>query len=144
MGAQQRAKGARFERDIAKRLFAELGITFARNLAQYQAADHGDLTPDNDAFPFLLECKARSTGADCQAAWMAQAAKAAAATGQHAAVVYKIGTQPIRVRIGIDAIVEAHGGTAVTHDTADLSIPAFAYVARELMARRAEKARWSA
>ena len=81
MGAQQRSKGARFERDVAKRLFAELGITFKRDLSQYQQSDRGDLTPDNPAFPFLIECKTRASGADCLAAWEAQAHTAAKAVG---------------------------------------------------------------
>jgi hypothetical protein len=37
-----RAKGAAAEREIAKLLFDELGMTFKRDLEQYRAADHGD------------------------------------------------------------------------------------------------------
>jgi hypothetical protein len=46
-----RTKGASFEREVAKLLLLELGITFKRDLRQYQEADHGDLIPDDPAFP---------------------------------------------------------------------------------------------
>ena len=38
-----RGKGAKWERDLAKMLFLELGITFSRNLEQYRTAAGGDL-----------------------------------------------------------------------------------------------------
>ena len=46
-----RQKGAAAEREIAKLLFDELGMTFKRDLEQYRAADHGDLICD-EPFPF--------------------------------------------------------------------------------------------
>lgn len=53
-----RNKGANFERELAKLLFEELGLTFKRDIEQYRAADHGDLIcvemPD---FPFQLRQK---------------------------------------------------------------------------------------
>jgi hypothetical protein len=36
--ANSRNKGATFERDVAKMLFLELGITFKRDLRKYQEA----------------------------------------------------------------------------------------------------------
>ena len=138
-----RTKGASFERDVAKLLFGELGITFKRDLRQYQESDHGDLIADNPAFPFLIECKAYASGTTCKPAWEAQAARAAQKIGMIPVVIYKFDRHPIRCRLGIDAIMTAHGAQAVTHFSADLCIPGFAYVARELMARNAEQAKWS-
>jgi hypothetical protein len=57
-----RTKGAQFEREVAKLLLLELGITFKRDLRQYQEADHGDLIPDDPAFPFELSSSATPTG----------------------------------------------------------------------------------
>lgn len=131
-----RQKGARGEREIAKLLFLEMGINFRRNLRQYQEKDHGDLVTDHADWPFCIEVKYASTGADALSAWVAQVFKAAEATGLHPALIYKFNNKPARVRVWMDAIAEAHGGTAVCSEWADLSIQGFAYVARELMARR--------
>ena len=49
-----RNKGAQFERQVAKMLHDELGVSFKRDLEQYRAADHGDLIPDDPDFPFTL------------------------------------------------------------------------------------------
>ena len=51
-----RQKGAAAEREIAKLLFDELGLSFKRDLEQYRAADHGDLICD-EPFPFCIEVK---------------------------------------------------------------------------------------
>ena len=48
---------AKWERDLAKLLFLELGINFTRNLEQYRTAQGGDLIPDNEQFPFSIEAK---------------------------------------------------------------------------------------
>ena len=45
-----RNKGAAAEREIAKLLFDELGMTFKRDLEQYRAGDTGDLICD-EPFP---------------------------------------------------------------------------------------------
>ena len=60
-----RTKGAQFERKIAKELFLELGLTFKRNLEQYRAGNHGDLTCDNAAFPWTIECKRSAAACAC-------------------------------------------------------------------------------
>jgi len=137
--ANSRNKGATFERGVARELFRELGITFKRDLRQYQTADYGDLITDHAGWPFVIECKAYASGADAQSAWVAQVFKSAEATGLHPALVYKFNNKPVRVRVWMDAIAEAHGGTAVCTEWADLSIQGFAYVARELMARRTKR-----
>lgn len=129
-----RAKGAAFERDVAKQLFNELGITFNRDLEQYRASDHGDLIPDDPDFPFLIECKAHKYGTDCRPAWESQANKAAESAGKYPAVIWKFNNHPIRCRIPLEAVAKATSGQAVTHRTVDVNLPTFAYIAREIMA----------
>lgn len=137
MSINSRQKGAQFERAIAKELLAETGITFKRDLRQYQENERGDLVPSDDGFPFVIECKARATGGDCLPAWEIQAQKAAAAEGKYPAVIWKFNNKPVRVRIWLDAMAEAVGGSAVTTQHCDLSVQGFAWVAREIMAGRA-------
>lgn len=132
-----RDKGAAFEREIAKQLTLELGFQFRRDLRQYQQSDRGDLIPDNDAFPFLVECKAHKAGTDCRPSWETQAHKAALGTALYPVVVWKFDHHPVKCRVGIDAVAEAHGGHAVTHETCDVTLQGLAYLAREIMARRA-------
>jgi hypothetical protein len=86
-----RTKGAQFEREVAKLLLLELGITFKRDLRQYQEADHGDLIPDDPAFPFELELKRYAhgpiSGTD---KWWQQVTTAAAQDGQAACLDLQI------------------------------------------------------
>ena len=87
--ANSRAKGAKWERDLAKMLYLELGITFSRNLEQYRTAEGGDLIPDDDSFPFSIEAKHYATGRGCKKEWWAQSEKAAIAAGKMPCVIYK-------------------------------------------------------
>ena len=64
--ANSRAKGAKWERDLAKMLYLELGISFSRNLEQYRTAEGGDLIPDDESFPFSIEAKHYATGRGCK------------------------------------------------------------------------------
>lgn len=133
-----RQKGAAFERDVAKILHAELGIRFKRDLDQYRQRDRGDLIPDDDGFPFLVECKAHATGTDARGDWIAQVFRAVEGTGKHPALIWKFNHHPIRVRVWFDAIAEAVGGHAVSSQHADITLPGLCWLAREIMARRAE------
>ncbi len=135
MSANSRRKGATFERDIAKRLFAETGITFKRDLEQYRAGEHGDLIPDDDAWPFLIECKNIKAAKTFRAAWAEQVNAAIKDTGKFPCVIYKIGHGDIRVRVWFDSIAAVWGGSATTHQHADISIEGLAYLAREIMAK---------
>jgi Holliday junction resolvase len=121
-----RTKGAQFEREIANMLFFELGISFKRDLRQYQEADHGDLIPDNPAFPFELELKRYAhgpiSGTD---KWWQQVTTAANKTGKRPALIYKYDRQPIRV------VVELQGVRC------NISFEDFCYLARETMAHEA-------
>ena len=62
MATNGRNKGATFERDIAKMLDDELGISFKRNLDQYRESGLGDLIPSDPEFPFTLELKRYADG----------------------------------------------------------------------------------
>jgi Holliday junction resolvase len=118
-----RTKGAQFEREVAKLLLLELGISFKRDLRQYQEADHGDLIPDDPAFPFELELKRYAhgpiSGTD---KWWQQVTTAAAKTGKRPALIYRYDRQPIRV------VVELHGIRC------NISFEDFSYLTREIMA----------
>lgn len=118
-----RTKGAQFEREVAKLLLLELGITFKRDLRQYQEADHGDLIPDDPAFPFELELKRYAhgpiSGTD---KWWQQVTTAAAKTGKRPALIYKYDRQPIRVVVELQGI------------RCNISLEAFCYLTREIMA----------
>ena len=123
-----RTKGAQFERKIAKELFLELGLTFKRNLEQYRAGNHGDLTCDNSAFPWTIECKRYASGTGCRVGWMEQAQAAADAAKKMPAVVWQYDRRPVMVTIPLAAICDAREGYTV-----DLDFETFCYVTRELM-----------
>lgn len=133
-----RRKGATFERQVAGELFTYTGIKFKRNLDQYQEAERGDLTPNDPAWPFEIECKAYSSGTDCKAGWETQAQTAADKAGKFPAVIYKFNNHPIRVRVWEDALAEAFGTTPLVCGLkADLNMHDFSLIAREIMSRRA-------
>ena len=118
-----RNKGADFERSTAKELFLELGISFKRDLEQTREADHGDLIPDNLAFPFELELKRYADGPISGTnKWWQQVTTAAAKTGKRPALIYRYDRQPIR------CVVELQGVRC------NISFEDFCYLAREIMA----------
>lgn len=138
MAINSRNKGTVFERQVAKALMLETGIAFKRDLDQYRERDRGDLIADAEEWPFLIECKAYAAGTDCKPKWWLQATAAAANADKLPCVIYKFNHGPIKCRVGIDAIVQAHGGTATTDKTADISLQGLAYLAREIMAGEKE------
>jgi hypothetical protein len=123
-----RAKGAGFERDVAKLLHAELGISFKRNLEQYRAGFHDDLTPDDPAFPWSIECK-RYAGGAFSMVWWEQSVAAAQAQSKLPCVIYKFDRKPIRVAIPLGCLMDDSDGHIV-----DVSFEAFIYITREMMA----------
>lgn len=129
-----RQKGAAFERHVASNLCDLLGIKFKRDLDQYRQRDRGDLIAECDAFPFLIECKARANGG-FQKGWWEQAVTAAAETGQDPAVVYKFDHKPIRVRLGLDAVIYSLARETVADDVwIETDLEGFAYITRERLA----------
>lgn len=124
-----RNKGASFEREVAKMLFDELGIGFKRDLEQYRAGDHGDLIPDDDAFPFVLELKRYADGPiGGQPVWWNQVVKAAARENKLPCLIYKYDRKPIRCVIPLDALMQHK-----TDHVVEMDFEAFCYVTREMM-----------
>ena len=129
-----RNKGASFERETAKMLEAELGISFKRDLEQYRAADHGDLIPDDPDFPFVIECKRYASGTGCKPAWWKQAQAAADAVGKIPCVVYKYDRREVRFVVPFTALYSAFGTACRSDHQAEMNLDAFCYITRELMA----------
>lgn len=84
-GRSNRNRGAAAERELARWIRDELGIDVARELKQFQKAQHFDLTPVG---PFGIECKyhARLNVRD----WWKQAVVSAKAGGLIPVVAYKV------------------------------------------------------
>lgn len=131
--ANSRAKGAKWERDLAKMLYLELGINFSRNLEQYRTAEGGDLIPDDDSFPFSIEAKHYATGRGCKKEWWAQSEKAAIAAGKMPCVIYKYDRYPPRAVVSLEPIAQMYGGKDNGQYLVELSIEGFCYLSRELM-----------
>ena len=101
-----RQKGAAAEREIAKLLLDELGMTFKRDLEQYRAADHGDLICD-EPFPFVIEVKRYKAGCAPQPAWWDQVCAAAKSAGLLPMLVYKYNHQQWKWRMPAEAVMRA-------------------------------------
>lgn len=113
-----RQKGAAAEREIAKLLFDELGLSFKRDLEQYRAADHGDLICD-EPFPFVIEVKRYKTGCAPQPAWWDQVCAAAKSAGLLPLLVYKYNHQQWKWRMPAEAVMRAglpHGCSTMRED----------------------------
>lgn len=113
-----RQKGAAAEREIAKLLFDELGMTFKRDLEQYRAADHGDLICD-EPFPFVIEVKRYKAGCAPQPAWWDQVCAAAKSAGLLPLLVYKYNHQQWKWRMPAEAVMRAglpHGCSTMRED----------------------------
>lgn len=124
-----RNKGAGFEREVAKMLFDELGISFKRDLEQYRAGDHGDLIPDDDAFPFVLELKRYADGpVGGQAAWWGQVCKAAKRENKLPALLYKYDRNPIRCVLPLAAIMPNQHGYML-----EVNFETFCFITREML-----------
>ena len=117
-----RVKGASFEREVARMLYDELGITFKRDLRQYQESGHGDLIADDPDWPFELELKRYAKGPiSGPDAWWEQVRVAAEKSGKRPALIYKYDRQPIRVVVDLIGV------------KANISFDDFCYLAREIL-----------
>lgn len=133
MSAHSRNKGASFERTVAKELFLLTGVSFSRNLRQYQGKGLDDLTPDNDAWPFSIECKSSASGTGCRPAWQDQAIVGAG--DKLPCVIYKYDRRPIRVSVPFAALNASFDTPADANgEWADISLGGLAYLAAEIMA----------
>jgi Holliday junction resolvase len=136
VSAKSRNKGSGFERDVARILCELTGVRFQRNLEQVRAADHGDLVPDDPAFPFLIECKRYASGVSCLTAWKDQASRAAAASRKIPAVVFRFDRRPVRVAVPLWCAAGSRGQPS--GEWAEISVEGLAYLASEFMAERAD------
>lgn len=137
MSAHSRTKGASYERQIATALHDLTGITFKRNLSQYQSVGLDDLTPDDPSWPFALELKRYATGNSCRAGWKAQAETAAKAQSKLPAVVFRFDRQDTRCAVPMAAMCAAFGGSDDSGEWVEITLEGLAYLASEIMARAA-------
>lgn len=135
-----RNKGASFERDVKNRLHAELGLEFRRVLDQWAEAGLPDLTCEDDAFPFVIECKRYRQGSTfASPAHWDQVCVAAEKAGKMPALVYKFDRLPERWRVPIEALAmlatfERQMGDGYDWKYAvEMTFNDFCMVARELM-----------
>jgi Holliday junction resolvase len=124
-----RTKGASYERTIAQQLFNELGISFKRDLRQYQQAGFADLIADDPDFCFTLELKRYKDGPIGGApAWWQQVEVAAEREGKWPCLIYKYDRKPDRVVIPLASIMDGGEGKIET------DLQTFCFIVRELMA----------
>lgn len=149
-----RNKGASYERDVKNRLFDALGMDFRRVLDQWAEAGLPDLVCEDDAFPFVVECKRYKSGSTfanpkhweqvCHAATKYTERRRVLRPHEAAklpALVYKYDRLPERWRIPIGALAmlsnyNPAGDRAETYSWAyacEMSFDDFCMVARELM-----------
>jgi len=135
-----RTKGSQYERDVRKRLHLELGLEFRRVLDQWAEAGLPDLTCENDAFPFVIECKRYRQGSTfASPSHWDQVCVAATKAGKIPALVYKFDRLPERWRVPIEALAmlatfERQPGDGYDWKYAvEMTFDDFCMVARELM-----------
>ncbi len=135
-------RGSSFELEIKNFLFDELGIEFKRNLEQTRTSGLSDLITNETKFPFALELKRRQSGSMIPTGAWAQSIKASDINaGIYPAVIYRYDHRKARCVVPFSAIAEMETGlwTKTIHDKADISLPRFCKLVREIMAWRAQK-----
>jgi|TARA_R100000030_G_scaffold39410_1_gene29481 hypothetical protein len=140
-GKLANSRGKQFEREIGTYLGLELGFKFSRNLEQTRTAGLGDLLCDDPDFPYTLELKRRQSGNMIPTGAWAQAVTAShLKDGIYPAVIYKYDRRDSRAVIPFAAIAESETGKRTENltDKADISLPLFCKVVREIMAWRAD------
>ena len=135
-----RTKGSQYERDVRKRLHLELGLEFRRVLDQWAEAGLPDLTCEDDAFPFVIECKRYRQGSTfASPSHWDQICVAATKAGKIPALVYKFDRLPERWRVPLEALAmlatfERQMGDGYDWKYAvEMTFDDFCMVARELM-----------
>lgn len=125
-----RVKGARFELDLAKMIYDELGITVKRDLEQYRAADRGDLI---GLQKWCIEAKryAKNEGGNFKPEWWRQVTTAANACGDQPVLIYKYDRQPIKCVVLLSSINADFAGK---DNVATISFPTWCMLVREGLA----------
>lgn len=94
-----RAKGASFERLVAKELEQLTGVKTQRNLEQVRKEDQGDLI----GFPGVtIECKYRRAAGLPDKKWWEQVCKAAKASNSFPVLIFRTGRSPLMVMTLMD------------------------------------------
>lgn len=124
-----RAKGAAFEREVAKLIDEHLGIKVERDLEQYRKADRGDLIGLDG---WTIECKryasTRGSNGGYRPEWWEQATKAANAAHNQPVLIYKYDRQPIRCVVLLSSISPDYAGK---DNTATISLSTWFMLVRE-------------
>ena len=137
-----RNKGSAYERDVRNRLVDSLGLEFSRVFSQWAEAGLPDLVCEDDAFPFVIECKRYKAGSTfASPSHWDQACRAATKAGKIPALVYKFDRLPERWRVPINALAQLSAynpaqDTAEQYDwryACEMTFDDFCMVARELM-----------
>lgn len=120
-----RAKGAQFERDVARMCHSSLGFDAKRDLEQYRSGDRGDLI----GVPgWVIECKRYASGSTYRDEWWAQVTKAADAAMCEPVLIYKFDRQPVRCVVFLSAINPDYWGK---DDVATVSFDTWCMIVRE-------------
>lgn len=123
-----RAKGAQFERDVARMCHLSLGFDAKRDLEQYRSGDRGDLI----GVPgWVIECKRYASGHTHRDEWWQQVVKAADAAMCEPVLIYKFDRQPVRCVVFLSAINPDYWGK---EDVATIDFETWCMIVREGLA----------
>lgn len=129
-----RQKGAAFEREVAKLVHEQLGISLKRDLEQYRSGDRGDLIGLEG---WTIECKRyssdRGVGGNYKPEWWGQVCSAAAAAGTEPVLIYKYDRQPIKCVVFLSSINPIYIGK---DNTATITFPTWCMLAADSLAER--------
>jgi len=137
-----RTKGKTYENDVRKRLDLALGMKFKRVLDQWAEAGFADVICEDDAFPFVIECKRyRTTSAFANPKWWEQVCVSATKAGKLPALVYKADRLEERWRVPVACLVGLSGfqpalDIAEQYDwryACEMTFDEFCMIAREMM-----------
>ena len=122
-----RVKGANWERELAKMIYDELGITVKRDLEQYRQSDRGDLI---GLEKWCIEAKryAKNAGGNFKPEWWAQVTAAANASGTQPVLIYKYDRQPVKCVVFLSSINSDFAGK---DNIAVISFPTWCMLVRE-------------
>ncbi len=127
MVINSRAKGAKFERQIANLLIQDLNLKnpIKRILEQTRTKELPDLILGR----WCIECKAYGSGAEPRPEWWRQVIASSKRNDLIPALVYKFNNKPIKVRIMAKMLNSKLNDTSIT---ADLLWPDFVKVLKKL------------
>ena len=122
-----KVKGANWERELAKMIYDELGITVKRDLEQYRQSDRGDLI---GLEKWTIEAKryAKNAGGNFKPEWWAQVTTAANASGTQPVLIYKYDRQPVKCVVFLSSINSDFAGK---DNIAVISFPTWCMLVRE-------------